>query len=170
MKIVITGHTQGLGLAFFRNFSAHNVIGFSRSNGYNIANLTSRIKILDAIKDADIFINNAYNNYDDSQLQLLEEAYNLWKGTNKIIVNVSSRYTTGHEKYCKDKEQQDMFCKSKEFTLPHIINLKPGLVDTNRVKHIPGKILSIEEVVAVLDFALNTSCKIHTITFGHIND
>ena len=63
-----------------------------------------------------------------------------------------------------------MFCKSKEFTLPHIINLKPGLVDTNRVKHIPGKRLSIEEVVAVLDFALNTSCKIHTITFGHIND
>jgi hypothetical protein len=96
--------------------------------------------------------------------------YNLWQNTNKIIVNISSRYTTGSEKYCKDKEQQDIFCKSKEFTLPHIINLKPGLVDTSRVKHLQGKRLSVNEVVSVLDFALNASYKIHTITFGQIND
>jgi hypothetical protein len=170
MKIVITGHTQGLGLAFFRHFSSHNVIGFSRSNGYNIASPVARDKILDAIKDADIFINNAYNNFDDSQLQLLVEAYKLLQGTNKIIVNISSRYTSGSEKYCRDKEQQDIFCKSKEFTLPHIINLKPGLVDTDRVKHIQGKRLSVSEVISVLDFTLNNRCKIHTITFGQIND
>jgi hypothetical protein len=170
MKIGITGHTRGVGQAFFNHFQSHTVIGFSKSNGYDISDPTSRIKILDRVKDLDMFINNAYNNYDDSQLRLLEVVYNLWQGTDKIIVNISSRYTTGPEKYCKDKEQQDIFCKSKEFTLPYIINLKPGLIDTDRVKHIPGKRLSTKEVVDVLNFALNSSCKIHTITFGNIND
>jgi hypothetical protein len=166
MKIAITGHTQGLGKAFFNHFQSHNVIGFSRSNGYNIADLNSRSRILDEIKDVDMFINNAYNNFDDSQLKLLKEVYNLWEGTDKIIVNISSRYTTGSEKYCKDKEQQDEFCKSKEFSLPYIINLKPGLINTNRVKHIAGNRLSVEEVVSTLDVALNSSYKIHSITFG----
>jgi hypothetical protein len=166
MKVIITGHTQGLGLAFGNYFKGHEVVGFSRSTGHDITDLITRNKIFETLQDANIFINNAYNNFDDAQLQLLIGAYNLWQGTDKIIINVSSRYTSGSEKYCKDKTEQDVFCKSKEFTLPYIINLKPGLVDTNRVKHIHGKKLSVEEVVAVLDFALNTGCKIHSITFG----
>jgi nucleoside-diphosphate-sugar epimerase len=170
MKVAITGHTQGLGQAFFKNFQDHSVLGFSRSNGYNISNPFIRAKILDQIQDADLFINNAYNNYDDSQLLLLTDVYNLWKDTDKIIVNISSRYTTGPEKYCKDKEQQDIFCKSKEFTLPYIINLKPGLVDTHRVKHINGNRLTVNEVVDTLNYILQSTFRIHSITFGKIND
>jgi hypothetical protein len=166
--IAITGHTKGLGKAFFDHFQNRSVIGFSRSNGYDISDPVCRSKILNEIKDCNIFINNAYNNFDDSQLKLLIEVYNLWQGKDKIIVNVSSRYTTGLEKYCRDKEQQDIFCRSKEFTLPYIINLKPGLIDTTRVKHVPGNRLSVEEVVGMLDFALNVGYKIHTITFGQI--
>jgi len=166
MKIAITGHTQGLGQAFLNHFQSHTVIGFSRSNGYNIVSPADRNKILDEIKDFDIFINNAYNNYDDSQLQLLIDVYNIWKGTDKIIINISSRYTNGTEKYCKDKEQQDLFCRSKEFTLPYIVNLKPGLTDTNRVKHIKGDRLSVDDVVSILDFVLNNNFKIHSMTFG----
>jgi hypothetical protein len=170
MKIAITGHTSGIGKALFKYFESHSVIGFARSNGYNISRLADRNNILAHLTDVDMFINNAYNNFDDSQLVLLTSVYNLWQNKDKIIVNISSRYTTGSEKYCRDKEQQDIFCKSKEFTLPHIINLKPGLVDTNRVKHLQGKRLSVDEVVSVLDFALNASFKIHTITFGQTND
>lgn len=166
MKVAITGHTQGLGQAFFKYFQPHTVIGFSRSNGYNIANPADRNKILEEITDVDMFINNAYNNFDDSQLQLLMAVYDLWKGTDKIIINVSSRYTNGSEKYCKDKEQQDLFCRSKEFTLPYIINLKPGLTNTTRVEHIKGDRLSVDDVLAVLDFVLNNNCKIHSMTFG----
>lgn len=166
MKVAITGHTRGLGLALFKHFSAHDVIGFSRSNGYDIADPISRSKILEQLADADIFINNAYNNYDDSQLQLLMSVYDLWKDLDKVIINVSSRYTTGVEKYCKDKEQQDLFCKSKEFLLPYILNLKPGLFNTDRVKNIQGKRMSVDNIVGIVDFALNSSCKIHTITFG----
>ena len=166
MKVAITGHTKGLGQAFFKHFQSHTVIGFSRSNGYNIANPADRNKILDEIKDVDLFINNAYNNFDDSQLQLLINVYNIWQGTDKIIINISSRYTNGTEKYCKDKEQQDLFCRSKEFTLPYVINLKPGLTDTDRVKHIKGNRLSVNDVVNILDFVLNNNFKIHSMTFG----
>jgi hypothetical protein len=94
------------------------------------------------------------------------DVYDIWKGTDKTIINISSRYTNGSEKYCKDKEQQDLFCRSKEFTLPYVINLKPGLTDTNRVKHIQGDKLSVDDVVDVLDFVLNSKFKIHSITFG----
>jgi hypothetical protein len=166
MKIAITGHTQGLGQAFFNYFQSHTVIGFSRSNGYNIVYPNDRNKILDELKDVDVFINNAYNNFDDSQLKLLMDVYDIWKGTDKTIINISSRYTNGSEKYCKDKEQQDLFCRSKEFTLPYVINLKPGLTDTNRVKHLKGDKLSVDDVVDVLDFVLNSKFKIHSITFG----
>jgi hypothetical protein len=166
MKIAITGHTQGLGQAFLNHFQSHTVIGFSRSNGYDIVSPADRNKILDEIKDFDIFINNAYNNYDDSQLQLLIDVYNIWKGTDKIIINISSRYTNGTEKYCKDKEQQDLFCRSKEFTLPYIINLKPGLIDTARVQHLQGDRLAVTDVVAVLNFVLTNDFKIHSVTFG----
>ena len=82
------------------------------------------------------------------------------------IINISSRYTNGTEKYCKDKEQQDLFCRSKEFTLPYVINLKPGLTDTDRVKHIKGNRLSVNDVVNILDFVLNNNFKIHSMTFG----
>lgn len=166
MKVAITGHTQGLGQALFRHFNSYDVIGFSRNNGYNIADPISRSKILEQLVDVDIFINNAYNNYDDSQLQLLMGVYDLWKDLDRVIINISSRYTTGVEKYCKDKEQQDLFCKSKEFFLPHIINLKPGLFDTARVKNIQGKRLSVHDIIDIVDFALNSRCKIHTMSFG----
>jgi nucleoside-diphosphate-sugar epimerase len=49
MKIAITGHTQGLGQAFFNHFQSHTVIGFSRSNGYNIASPADRNKILEEL-------------------------------------------------------------------------------------------------------------------------
>jgi hypothetical protein len=168
MQVAITGHNGGLGLAIFNYFlkRGDRVVGFSRSNGFNIS--TSKELVLASIKDFDIFVNNAYSG-DNSQQLLLEQVYNLWAGQDKIIINISSRYTNGTEQYCNDKNLQDLFCKSKEYTLPHILNLKPGLIDTNRVKHIPGKRMTVDDVVNVLDFALNNNCKVHSITFGHIN-
>ena len=55
MKIAITGHSRGLGRALAKCLSVNfEVIGFSRSNGYNIANIHEVIK--DSL-DCDIFIN-----------------------------------------------------------------------------------------------------------------
>jgi hypothetical protein len=59
MKIVITGHTSGIGKALYNYYSAeHEVIGFSRSNGYNLPDSLS--DVIEGSKGCDLFINNCY--------------------------------------------------------------------------------------------------------------
>lgn len=64
MKVVITGHTRGIGNALYNHFPG--AIGLSRSNGYDIDKDFD--KVVDAIKGCDLFINNAYR--DEQQLKL----------------------------------------------------------------------------------------------------
>lgn len=68
-KIVITGHTSGIGKAIFDKFtevSCHEIIGMSRSNGYDIEKDFD--KVVKEATGAEIFINNAYR--DSQQLKL----------------------------------------------------------------------------------------------------
>ena len=68
-KIVITGHTSGIGKAIFDKFtevSCHKIIGMSRSNGYDIEKDFD--KIVEEASGADFFVNNAYR--DGQQLKL----------------------------------------------------------------------------------------------------
>ena len=58
MKIAITGHTQGIGKCAFKRLSP-NIIGFSKSTGYDITKFNDRKRIIEESKDCDIFINNA---------------------------------------------------------------------------------------------------------------
>lgn len=62
MKIVITGHTHGLGKALYEHFIkdlTNTVIGLSRSQGTDVS--SSLDKILEISKNCDLFINNAYS-------------------------------------------------------------------------------------------------------------
>ena len=68
-KIVITGHTSGIGKAIFDKFtevSCHQIIGMSRGNGYDIEKDFD--KVVEEAAGAEIFINNAYR--DQQQLKL----------------------------------------------------------------------------------------------------
>ena len=81
-RIVITGHTGGIGKAIFDKFtevSCHKIIGMSRSNGYDIEKDFD--KIVQEAAGADLFINNAYR--DKQQLKL----FHALKDKVKIIVN-----------------------------------------------------------------------------------
>lgn len=169
MNVAITGHTSGLGLAFFNYFKDkdYRVIGFSRSNGFDISKKDHRSRILEELDHVDIFVNNAYCTADNSQLELLKSAFDLWKGTGKLIINVSSRYTSGLNSYCLAKKEQDIFCQSNEYKLPRILNLKPGLIDTPRVKYETGKKMTTDEVISLTDKIINLN--VHSITFGHTN-
>lgn len=68
---MITGHTQGVGKAIFSKFtqtSCREIVGMSRSNGYDIEKDFD--KIVGEAAGAELFVNNAYR--DSQQLKLLE--------------------------------------------------------------------------------------------------
>lgn len=68
-KIVITGHTSGIGKAIYDKFneiSCREIAGMSRSNSYDIEKDFD--KIVEEATGAELFINNAYR--DEQQLKL----------------------------------------------------------------------------------------------------
>lgn len=92
MKIAITGHSAGIGLALSNEYTnkGHEIIGLSRRNGYNIRNLT---KILHPILECDVFINNAQSGF--AQTELLAAVWKEWNNQrNKVIINISTLMTT----------------------------------------------------------------------------
>jgi hypothetical protein len=92
MKIAITGHSAGIGQALFNIYRQRGfeVIGLSRRNGYNIKSLP---KIVNAIKDCDVFVNNAQSGF--AQTELLFAIYKEWQGQeNKRIINIGTLMTS----------------------------------------------------------------------------
>jgi hypothetical protein len=74
-KIVITGHTSGIGKAIYDKFteiSCREIVGMSRSNGYDIEKDFD--KIVEEATGAELFINNAYR--DKQQLKLFHALKN----------------------------------------------------------------------------------------------
>ena len=96
-RVVITGHSSGIGAKFFEYYSraGAQVLGFDRKSGYDIGTEEARKRIrLDCV-DADIFINNAF--HPTGQLEMLKEIVELWGLTDKKIVNISSKISFASE-------------------------------------------------------------------------
>ena len=143
MKIALTGHTRGIGYAIKQALEPeHEIIGFSRTNNYNINDPTA---IFDAAKDCDVFINNAqYQNY---QTQLFELFWDDWKYKHKTIINVNSHSKYPEVKarfgnYVKFKQELDNVTKNKTLQLVggvgkfncRVTNLIVGWADTDMIK------------------------------------
>ena len=170
MKIGITGHTSGIGAQLSNHFlsKGDEVIGFSRTNGYDIDLYDDRKKIVEECADCDVFINNAYSNFNNSQLLMLCEIFTMWRGKSNIIINISSRYTTDpNHPYCTTKADQDAFCLSNIFNLPRIINIKPGLIDTPRVKNINNPKLELSSIIEIIEFSLHNN--VQYIIYGKLS-
>ena len=77
MIVAVTGTSRGLGQDLARLFSQnnHTVVEFNRSNGYDIKQPD---KIIKAVKDCDVFINNAYDGF--AQVDLLYALVKAWEG------------------------------------------------------------------------------------------
>lgn len=142
MKIAITGHTRGIGKAITEHLKGNDIIGLSKSNGYDISNVQ---QIIDAVKDADIFINNAYSEY--YQRDLLIGLYNEWKDTNKMIINIGS-IVTDYPRIERDLDNQPWPYRDHKTALrdtfrklikePHkcrMALINPGATDTDMIKH-----------------------------------
>lgn len=88
MKYAITGHTSGIGKAVYDTLGK-DIIGFSKSTGYDITNRDDRLKILHEIEDCDVFINCV--SVDFSQTEMLIDYFDRYKDTDKTILNIGSR-------------------------------------------------------------------------------
>jgi len=127
MKIGITGHTKGLGNSLVSTFknNGHVVLGYSRSNGYDISIPANRNSILDNIDNFDVFVNNAY--HPTGQLELLTDVVNRWEGrSDKYIINISSKIIHIESNFFPDDvlEYKTSKIKLKNFTDDYSGNIK----------------------------------------------
>jgi len=90
LKIALTGHSSGFGPYVYQALKdlGHEVIGFSRSNGYDLSTQEGRSAALKASEDCEVFINNS--TIGGYQSELLDEWVSLNKSHSKKIINISS--------------------------------------------------------------------------------
>lgn len=136
MKIVITGHTSGLGKALYDGLSEkHDVLGLSRQNGHDLG-----VDLCPFLVDNfDVYINNAYHRY--AQVDLLYQIFDRNKYRKCTIINVGSVSADGNkdtvneyaihksalEKACSQLQLIDSECK--------VVHLKLGRMDTPMTSH-----------------------------------
>lgn len=171
MNIVITGHTRGIGKQFYdlATSHGHNVVGLSRSNGYDIAEIDIREHLI----EADVFVNNAYVH--DHQTRLLMDALEFWShDKNKIVINLNSKMallplSDNHlndfsKEYIRNKkEQTDVISTLIVAGGVKACNLVVGLVDTDMSKGVfeaPVK-LDPADVALTIYNIINTSQTVH---------
>lgn len=159
MKVAITGHTSGLGLACADLFASlgHTVVGLSRSSGHNIADTDYAVQL---IKDCDVFINNAYN--EKNQSILLNDLFLHWANTNKIIINIGSAVTVyprterdrDHEPWDYRDHKQHLEQVFRYLSkLPHTCQLKlisPGAINTKMIEHLNCAKMPAEDVAQII--------------------
>lgn len=109
-RIVITGHTQGLGKAIydkFKEISCREIVGMSRSNGYDIDKDFDRI--VEEATGAELFINNAYR--DQQQLKLFHALKD--KVDMMVVMGSVSRFYPEliPTQYVHDKQQLAEACR-----------------------------------------------------------
>ncbi len=162
MKVAITGHTSGIGKAIYDALSTeYEVIGLSRSNGFDITSDLDRLKIIDRIYDCGIFINNAFDyiNFTDAQTKLARKMFDLWSGEDKFIINISSRVNDFDEirnyKYADAKMELDNFYEETYKQKPTVINFRPGATDTRVMQNSTVDKMSPEHVASVVKFIID---------------
>lgn len=179
MKIAITGHTDGIGKAIADACEAegHEIVGFSRSTGYHLFQDMEGV-IADA-EDCDVFVNNRYEYCKPQQIELLYQMFELWRGQDKRIINISSRagsYTAQGkiDRYAIHKHALDKACEQLNILpdmRPRVTNIKPGYVDTNSVTHVLNQPkLKPEDVAKAVMWVLNQPRMIHiaAISMSHM--
>jgi hypothetical protein len=108
MKCVITGHTSGVGKALYNHFLSKgwDVIGMSRSNGYDIE--VNQDKVIADTVGCDLFVNCAYAG--TAQLELLNALHN--KVRSMIVVgSVAADWAKIWKGYGENKEALQNRCK-----------------------------------------------------------
>jgi NAD(P)-dependent dehydrogenase (short-subunit alcohol dehydrogenase family) len=176
MKVAITGHTRGIGqeIANFFQEQGAEIVGFSKSTGFDISQQSVREQIIEQAQDCDIFVNNAFvADEENSQLLMLRMIISKWTNKDKTIINISSRASDSvndpifpFPKYARAKYKLDQLCLPPSM-FPYIINLKPGTIDTDMTRSRMVRKMQTSSITKVLKFILDNKedFKVRSITF-----
>ena len=139
-KICIIGHTKGIGKAI-ADISKFEVIGLSRSNGYDLSG--SLENILNKLDDCEYIVINAYAG--NNQLELLKRIYNKYQNENKKVAVITSTSGTPageddnvsnglYKEYCQHKKELIKYIEDIQQELIKkplsIFDICPDVVDT----------------------------------------
>lgn len=164
MNYAITGHTEGIGLSLAKLVNP-NYIGFSRSTGHDITVKEIRKSIILQSADCDVFVNNAYADF--NQVNLLYELFDYWKGSNKIIVNIGSATTCGIKTFPHIYTAHKIALDKASEQLSHlndpckVINIKFGWVGTQRVlsNYKPESYIDVDDAAKYIIEQINWAIK-----------
>ena len=151
MKVALTGHTSGIGKAIYESLTSkgYEVHGFSKSNGYPLPESITRL--VQEVKDFDIFINNTYWGF--AQALIMDQLVKQWANVpGKRIICMGSTsanvLTSTYPLYTASKKALESFCymSQTQRVWPSITNLKLGMVDTPRTDYSKEPKLTPKEV------------------------
>ena len=194
-RVAITGHTRGIGKYLVERLEAQGieVMGFSKSNGYNIMKESTCKRIVKEALEwkADIFVNNAYA--PGSQVRLLYLFYEAWENKPRQIINMGATssdsitnfsqmgYNKDWTPYVSDKARLDwaslqlanQFQKGK----CRVTNIKPGMVDTDSTAWLKDfaedYMMTADSVAEMLEWivGLNNQVQVRSLSFdvGNFN-
>ena len=160
MKVVITGHTTGIGKRLYEYFQTRGceVVGMSRSNGYDLN--TDIDKVIADATGCFLFINNAA--LADCQKQLLEALHDK---VQKMVVmgSIAGDYhALIQSDYSKNK--LDLAIRCKELSLVPgntLLHLNISMLEDAESS---DNLISFDEVVNTISFWL-TNSRINKIDF-----
>jgi hypothetical protein len=156
MKYAITGHTAGIGSTVFNRLSP-NIVGFSRTNGYDISKSADRARIIAEVADCDVFINNA-DDGGKSQFLMFIELFTAWKNENKKIINVGSQISEnylpmGHKLQGYRQNKLALKTASLNSVGTCLVEYKPfGYVDTPAMlaKYPEANFITVEQAADII--------------------
>jgi NAD(P)-dependent dehydrogenase (short-subunit alcohol dehydrogenase family) len=130
-KIAIVGHTRGIGkaIADIYNKKGFEVIGLSKSNGFDI--IHEQEKIVENIEGCDLVVLNAHA--DRGQLNLLKRIYGLYAFDKmKVAVITSTSGLDDDPDYSQfaiwDKFRYVQYCEIKKELIGYISELQEELI------------------------------------------
>lgn len=181
-KIAIIGHTRGIGKAIANLYKSkkYEVIGLSRSNGYDL--VSEQEKIMDKIDGCDYVVINAHAGR--GQLNLLKRIYGLYAFDKmKVAVITSTSGTDEGEDFNEfkiwNKFEYVQYCEIKKELIKYVSELQeellrkplsvydicPDVVDTDMTEGLWEDLpkLSVEEVAEAVRYCFESSFNINKI-------
>lgn len=178
-KVGVTGHTSGIGKEIFDylQFKGNDVVvGYSRSNGFNMAERQGDAIISDILRrDLDVVFNNAW--YPRIQNKIMKVLHEQWKDReDKYIINTGSAsiYQKGltGDVYNFDKRELADYAVEAGFGWPHLnkcrcMTVSLGWTNTPMVGEHDGFITSYEAALILLNLMHEQNYIIPEIVVGN---